>query len=123
MTLADTSVWVDFFRGVSRAGTLGDLLETNEIVLHPWVLGELVLGSLGPRQDSVIADLQLLPAAPSVPDDEVLGFVVGRRLSGRGIGWVDAHLLASALVSRCRLWTFDRALAAAAKDLGLATSP
>ena len=123
MTLADTSVWVDFFRGVSRAGALGDLLEANEILLHPWVLGELVLGSLGPRQASVIADLQLLPAAPGVPDDEVLGFVVGRQLSGRGIGWVDAHVLASALVSRCRLWTFDRALAGAAEHLGLATSP
>ena len=123
MTLADTSVWVNFFRGASSSDALGDLLETNEILLHPWVLGELVLGSLGPRQDSVIADLQLLPAAPGVPDDEVLGFVVGRQLSGRGIGWVDAHLLASALVSRCRLWTFDRALAAAAKDLGLATGP
>ena len=123
MTLADTSIWVNFFRGVSRAGALRDLLETDEILLHPWVLGELVLGSLGPRQDSVIADLQRLPAAPGVPDDEVLSFVVGRQLSGRGIGWVDAHLLASALVSRCRLWTFDRALAAAAKDLGLATGP
>ena len=123
MTLADTSIWVNFFRGVSRAGALRDLLETDEILLHPWVLGELVLGSLGPRQDSVIADLQHLPAAPGVPDDEVLRFVVGRQLSGRGIGWVDAHLLASALVSRCRLWTFDRALAAAAKDLGLATGP
>ena len=123
MTLADTSVWVDFFRGVSRAGALGSLLETNEILLHPWVLGELVLGSLGPRQDSVIADLRLLPAAPGVPDDEVLGLVVGRQLSGRGIGWVDAHLLASALVSRCRLWTFDRALAAAAQDLDLVCLP
>ncbi len=121
MTLADTSVWVDFFRGRSRAGALGDLLETNEVFLHPWILGELVLGSLGPRQDSVIADLKLLPAAPRVPDDEVLGLVVNRQLSGRGIGWVDAHLLASALVSRCRLWTFDRALAAAAEDLGVAT--
>ena len=123
MTLADTSIWVNFFRGVSRAGALRDLLEADEILLHPWVLGELVLGSLGPRQDSVIADLQRLPAAPGVPNDEVLSFVVGRQLSGRGIGWVDAHLLASALVSRCRLWTFDRALAAAAKDLGLATGP
>ena len=48
MTLVDTSVWVDFFRGITRASTLGDLLETNEIHLHPWVLGELVLGGLGP---------------------------------------------------------------------------
>ena len=123
MTLADTSVWVNFFRGASSSGALGDLLETNEILLHPWVLGELVLGSLGLSQHLVIADLQLLPAAPGVPDDEVLDFVVGRQLSGRGICWVDAHLLASALVSRCRLWTFDRALAAAAEDLGLTTGP
>jgi hypothetical protein len=123
LTLVDTSVWIDFFRGTTRAGILEDLLEANEVLLHPWVLGELVLGGLGARRESVVADLRRLPTAPYVPDDEVLELVVGRQLSGKGIGWVDVHLLASALVSRCSLWTFDRALAAAAEDLGLSTSP
>ncbi len=122
MTLVDTSVWVDFFRGIIRAGALGDLLETNEILLHPWVLDELVLGGLGSGREAVIADLRRLPAAPCVPDEEVLELVLGRQLSGRGIGWVDAHLLASGLVAGCRLWTFDRSLAAAARNLDLATA-
>lgn len=123
MTLADTSVWVDFFRGTSTASTLGDLLETNEILLHPWVLGELVLGGLGPQREAVIADLRRLPTAPCVPDDDVLELVVGRHLWGRGIGWVDVHLLASALVTGCRLWTFDRSLAAAGEDIDLGKAP
>ncbi len=123
MTLVDTSVWVDFFRGITRANTLGDLLETNEIHLHPWVLGELVLGGLGPRREAVIADLRRLPTVPCVPDDDVLELVVGRHLWGRGIGWVDVHLLASALVTGSRLWTFDRSLAAAAEDIDLDRAP
>ncbi len=122
MTLVDTSVWVDFFRRTTRAGTLEDLLEANEVLLHPWVLGELILGGLGARREAVVADLRRLSTAPCVPDDEVLELVMGRQLSGRGIGWVDVHLLASALVTGCSLWTFDRALAAAAKDLRLATA-
>jgi predicted nucleic acid-binding protein len=123
LTLADTSVWVDFFHGTTTANTLGDLLETNEILLHPWVLGELVLGGLGPQREAVITDLRRLPTAPCVPDDDVLELVVGRHLWGRGIGWVDVHLLASALVTGCRLWTFDRSLAAAAEDIDLGTAP
>lgn len=123
MTLVDTSVWIDFFRGKTRAGSLEDLLEDNEVLLQSSVLGELVLGGLGTRREAVVADLGRLPTAPCVPDDEVLELVVGRQLQGRGIGWVDVHLLASALVSGCNLWTFDRALAAAAEDLGLSTSP
>ena len=123
MTLADTSVWVDFFRGTTTANTLGDLLETNEILLHPWVLGELVLGGLGPQREAVIADLRRLPTASCVSDDDVLELVVGRHLWGRGIGWVDVHLLASALVTGCHLWTFDRSLAAAAEAIDLVTAP
>jgi hypothetical protein len=119
LTLADTSVWVDFFRGTTTANTLGDLLETNEILLHPWVLGELVLGGLGPQREAIVADLRRLPTAPCVPDDDALELVVGRQLWGRGIGWVDVQLLASALVTGCGLWTFDRSLAAAAEDIGL----
>ncbi len=119
MTLTDTSVWVDFFRGASRAADLATLLETNEVLLHPWVLGELVLGGLGPRRESVIADLNRLPVAPRVPDEEVLELIHARGLSGRGIGWVDAHLLAAALVSGSGLWTFDSGLAAVADGLGV----
>ena len=104
MILVDTSVWIDFFRGADRASGLAEHLESNLVLLHPWVLGELVLGGLGPRRrESVIADLKRLPTSPLVPDEEVLELILTRQLSGRGIGWVDVHLLASALVAGCGL--------------------
>jgi predicted nucleic acid-binding protein len=117
--LVDTSVWVDFFRGEDRAAGLAEHLESNLVLLHPWVLGELVLGGLGPRRKSVIADLKRLPAPPLVPDEEVLELILVRRLSGRGIGWVDVHLLASTLVAGCGLWTFDGHLGEVARDLSV----
>ena len=121
MILVDTSVWVEHFRGTPRAGDLAELLEANLVLLHPWVVGELALGGLGPRPRSVIADLNLIPAAPRVPDGEVLDLILDRGLSGRGIGWVDAHLLASALVAASELWTLDAGLAREARRLGVPT--
>ncbi len=119
MILVDTSVWVDFFRGAERAADLADHIKANLVLLHPWVLGELVLGGLGPRRKSVIADLKRLPAVPLVPDEEVLDLILTREVSGRGIGWVDVHLLAAALVAGCGLWTFDGHLGAVAADLSV----
>jgi predicted nucleic acid-binding protein len=119
--LVDTSVWVDFLRGTERAADLAAHLESNLVLLHPWVLGELVLGGLGPRR-TVIADLKRLPAAPLVPDEEVLELILVRQLSGRGIGWVDVHLLATVLVAECGLWTFDGSLGAVARDLGVVSA-
>jgi predicted nucleic acid-binding protein len=78
--------------------------------MHPFVLGELALGRLGAGRDDVLRDLARLPRADIVPDDEMLAMVDARRLSGSGIGWVDAHLVAAALVRRWHLWTFDGAL-------------
>lgn len=123
MTLVDTSIWVEFFRGSDRVGALEDLLEADEVLLHPWVLGELVLGGLGRRQETVVADLESLPATPGVTDEEVLELVRARGLAGRGVGWVDVHLLASALVAGSRLWTLDSSLATAASLLGLPPGP
>jgi predicted nucleic acid-binding protein len=78
--LVDTSVWVDFFRGADRVTDLTEHLESNLVLLHPWVLGELVLGGLGPRRKTVIADLKRLPASPLVPDEEVLELILTRQL-------------------------------------------
>jgi predicted nucleic acid-binding protein len=119
--LVDTSVWVEYFRGTDRAKGLDDLLDEGELLLHPWVLGELALGGLGKSQDAVIADLRRLPEAIHVAGDEVLELIRARRLSGKAIGWVDVQLLASALVSGSELWTFDGGLARVARDLGIAT--
>jgi len=116
--LVDTSVWIEYLRKDDRAGGLAELLELDLVLLHPWVLGELVLGGLG-SQRSAIMDLRHLPAAPVVSDGEVLDLILERRLTGRGIGWVDTNLLASALVAAGDLWTLDTRLARTARDLGV----
>lgn len=121
MILVDTSVWIEHFRGDPRADRLAGLLDEDEVLLHPWVLGELALGGLGPRGTRVIADLRRLPSAPEIRHSEVLDLVSGRRLAGLGIGWVDVHLLASTLVAGCGLWTLDTRLSGAARELGVLT--
>lgn len=117
MILVDTSVWVEHFRGADRTADLTDLLEANEVLLHPWVLGELALG--GVDRNTVLRDLQSLPCAPEIDGAEILELVFDRRLFGRGIGWVDSHLLASSLVAGSGFWTFDGRLAATAGELGI----
>jgi predicted nucleic acid-binding protein len=113
--LVDTSVWRRYFSGSPSARPLGELLDDEGAVLsHPFVLGELALGGLTVREEGLFVHL---PRASLVAHDEVLALIRRRRLMRRGIGWVDAHLLASALVSSAALWTLDADLAAAAADL------
>lgn len=119
MILVDTSVWIDFFRGDYRTDLLRDLLESNEVRLHPWVLGELALGSLGSRRVGVLNDLSRIGSVEIVPQDEVLAFVEHHALAGRGVGWVDVNLLASARVGGVDLWTHDRRLRDAAVAAGV----
>ncbi|HKC25365.1 MAG TPA: PIN domain-containing protein [Thermoanaerobaculia bacterium] len=115
--LVDTSVWRRYFRGTPSVRRLGDLLDEDGAVLaHPFVLGELVLGGLSTKEEELF---QRLPSAGLVPHDEVLELVRSRRLTRRGIGWVDAHLLASSLTSSALLWSVDADLSAAASDLGV----
>jgi predicted nucleic acid-binding protein len=113
--LVDTSVWRRYFAGAAAVKALADLLdEDGAVLVHPFVVGELVLGGLSAREEALFARL---PAAPVVPHDEVLAFVRRRRLTRRGIGWVDAHVLASALARGGALWSVDGPLSAAAADL------
>lgn len=119
MTLVDTSVWIAFFRRAAAAPQLPALLERGEVVMHPWVLGELALGQRGVAWRRALADLRLLPEAAVIADAEVLAFVEARGLGGKGIGWVDAQLLAAGLARGCELWTLDRHLAQAAKAVGI----
>ena len=117
MILVDTSVWVEHLRrGLPR---LAALLQEGEVLIHPWVIGELACGNLRNRQQ-VLELLQGLPAATVASDAEVLLLIERDRLMGRGIGYVDAHLLASARLSHCRLWTQDGRLTAVAQEQGLA---
>jgi predicted nucleic acid-binding protein len=87
--------------------------------MHPFVSGELACGNLKNRA-AILSELLALPSAITGSDAEVMRLVDERRLWGRGLGWIDAHLLASALMTNCRLWTLDKRLAEAASELGLA---
>jgi hypothetical protein len=115
--LVDTSVWVEHLR--RDLPRLATLLREGKVLIHPWVIGEMACGNLRNRAD-VLALLQGLPAAVVASDSEVLLLIERKQLMGRGIGYVDAHLLASAKLSHCQLWTQDRRLAALAQGGGLA---
>jgi predicted nucleic acid-binding protein len=119
--LADTSVWVAHFRSTEAA--LAELLDASLILAHPFVIGELALGNLGAR-DAVLTALLDLPAAVVATDSEVLDFIDRHALFGRGIGYIDAHLLAAArLTAGAKLWTLDKRLSLVADALGLAAAP
>jgi predicted nucleic acid-binding protein len=114
--LVDSTVWIDHLRaGDSR---LTATLESGLVVTHPFVIGELACGNIANRHN-FIALLQRLTAVPLATHAEVLAFIEARSLMGRGIGYVDAHLLASvALSGGARLWTRDRRLGSLAGELG-----
>ena len=120
MILVDTSVWVDHLR---RGDTvLAELLDAGEVAAHPFVVGELMCGSLRPRSD-VVRLLNELPAATTATHDEVMHFIAAHRLAGRGIGYVDVHLLAAAAMDGLLVWTRDKSLDAVAARLGLGFDP
>lgn len=119
MVLVDTSVWIRFLSGrAPYADALDDLLRRDEVVGHGLIYGELLIGDLGGRV-GLLADYAGLTQASVIPHDELVAFVKARRLHGRGIGWIDAHLLASAVVDRLRLWTADPRFAALAVEVGV----
>ena len=120
MILVDTSVWIEHFRAASAM--LSQLLDNGEVLGHPFVLGELALGNLRQRED-VLRVLRRLPQATSAAHQEVIQLIDREVLFGRGIGYVDAHLLAAArLTAGSRLWTHDRRLRAVAAQLDLAAT-
>jgi predicted nucleic acid-binding protein len=120
MILADTSVWIDHLRAGDEG--LAVLLGAGRVLIHPFVIGELALGSLRQR-DLILSSLSDLPACVVAQNEEVMAFIDGHMLFGRGIGYVDAHLLASvALTPEARLMTRDRRLNTCAEALGFAAS-
>lgn len=120
MILVDTSVWVAHFRG--GASNLPKLLNQAAVMVHPFVVGELACGNLRNRV-GILSDLDALPFAISPIHLEVMRLIEGRKLFGLGIGWVDAHLLASALLSNCQFWTLDARLSRAATLAGVKLYP
>lgn len=118
MILVDTSVWIDHLRASDNELTA--LLNGNRVSMHPFVLGELACGNIRNRQE-VLTLLKDLPQITVARDDEVLFFIERHQLMGRGIGYIDAHLLAAAtLASPTQLWTRDKRLRTTADALSLA---
>jgi predicted nucleic acid-binding protein len=119
MVLVDTSVWIGFLSNrAPYAAELDRLLSREEVSGHECVYGELLIGDKGGRT-RLLADYAQMPHAPVIDHRDVVAFVRERRLHGRGIGWIDANLLASALVARLRLWTADPRLATLARELAV----
>jgi predicted nucleic acid-binding protein len=114
VVLVDTSVWVDHFRKTS--GRLASLLEIEEVSIHPFISGELACGDLQNRKE-ITALLHALPHVTEVEDNKILLFIERHRLMGRGIGLVDAHILASCCIDACHLWTRDKRLKALAQEM------
>lgn len=120
MILVDTSVWIDHLR--SGNSHLAELLDRAVAASHDFVVGEIACGNLKNRQE-VLSLLSCLPKCEPATHEEVLFFIDRHRLMGRGIGYVDACLLAAATLSSAQLWTRDKRLSVIAEDLACAYSP
>lgn len=116
MILVDTSIWIDHFRSTNRQ--LVALLAEGQVLTHPYVIGEIACGSHRQRQE-ILGLLPLLPRAKLATDAEVLGLIDDFELFGKGIGWIDAHLLSASLLSGVALWTLDKKLARLARAVGI----
>lgn len=116
MTLVDTSVWVDHFRKANPV--LIELLTKSNVVIHAFTIGELACGNLKNRSE-ILHLLSELPQAMIAEQSEVLSFIESNRLYGTGIGWIDAHLVASALLMNLNVLTYDKALTGAVSKLRL----
>ena len=116
MVLVDTSIWVSHFRKADVR--LRELLYEGSVVCHPFVIGELACGSLGNRKE-ILSFLKDLPQASAASNAEVLHIIEHHGLMGKGTGFIDMHLLASALLTRADLWTSDKSLRQVSDDLGV----
>jgi predicted nucleic acid-binding protein len=117
MILADTSVWIDCFR--KDLPELGERLRSGELVMHPFVVGELACGNFSNREE-ILQLLGQVRAVTVAGHEEVMTFIRAQKLYCRGIGYVDVHLLTAAAIERCHLWTLDKRLNAVATNIGIA---
>jgi len=120
MILVDTSVWISHFRDGNSE--LAKLLDSGEVLCHPFIIGELACGMIKNRHE-ILSLLNALPTAASVEHSEVLQFIENYALMGRGLGLIDINLLASALISVCNLWTIDKRLNATAAEFDIDFKP
>ncbi len=119
MVLVDTSVWIRHLSNrAPYTAQLQRLLDSSEVLGHELIYGELLIGNRGGRR-KVLQEYAYLPAAAIIHHTELVEFVLGHALMGRGIGWIDAHLLASTMLSQGRLWSADQPLIEVARELGV----
>jgi predicted nucleic acid-binding protein len=116
MVLVDTSVWVSHLRDGNV--DLEKLLNNGEVVCHPFIVGELACGNLKNRNE-ILAYLQSLLKTVVAEDEEVLKFIENNQLMGKGLGYIDVHLIASAVLTDVSLWTFDKTLDKFTKKIGI----
>jgi predicted nucleic acid-binding protein len=107
VVLVDTSVWVSHLRDGNAE--LEELLNSEEVLCHAYIIGELACGNLKNRTE-ILALFKLLPKVPLVGDEEVLRFIDDNNLMGKGLGYIDLHLAASAMLAGVSMWTFDKRL-------------
>jgi hypothetical protein len=126
MILVDTSIWINHLNpqdprfSIQHSERLKTLLHDNLVLGHSMVIGELACGNLKDRK-TVLTDLENLPSSSFATDDHVLSFIEEKQLMGRGIGYIDFHLLAATEMTRsAELWTLDRPLMDVANELNLA---
>jgi len=116
MVLVDTSVWVAHLLKGNTGFEV--LLNDGDVICHPLIMGELACGNLKNRS-KILSLLQSLPMATQIEHEEVMQFIENNRLMGKGLGYIEMHLLASGLLSRVTLWTLDKKLNSVASKLGL----
>jgi len=116
MVLVDTSVWVSHLRYGNE--DLQKLLHDGEVVCHPFIVGELACGNLKNR-DEILTYLQSLPMTILAEDGEVLKFIESHQLMGKGLGYIDVHLIASAVLTNVLLWTLDKTLDKFTRKIGI----
>jgi len=120
MVLVDTSVWVHHLR--RGEPNLERLLNDGEVMCHPFVIGELACGSMRNRAE-ILSLLRTLPLATEATHEEVLQFIERNHLMGKGLGYIDVHLCASAILAGAPMWTYDRRLNETNEGLGIGYKP
>ena len=115
MILVDTSVWVDHLRRTELV--LVRLLDDADVLIHPYIIGELACANLTKRKE-LLQLFHNLPQAVAASDEEVMTLIEQRSLMGSGLGHVDIHLIAASLLSGCQLWTKDKRLLGVVQDIG-----
>ncbi len=116
MVLVDTSVWVSHLRNGNT--NLANLLNNGDVVCHPFIVGELACGHLKNRAE-ILSLLQALPMSIEAEHDEVMIFIENNQLMGKGLGYIDVHLLAAASLTEVPIWTIDKKLNAVSQEMGL----